>query len=374
MKKYSIILLIFVLAACGKNESSSDNADVKLQEYKTQVAELNKKISELQNVANSDNSISGEALKISVIDISESKFEHYFTSTASLEAVESAFISPEMSGQVKQIHIAEGSFVKKGQLLISLNSSILKSSLNELETALALAELVFKKQSELWDKKIGSEMQYLEAKNQKESLENKIASLKEQIEMTKIKAPVSGIIDAIRIKVGEMAMPGQPIVTLINLDKMYVNANVSESYIASLAKGDKVTITFPTYPDVNLESTIFRVGNVIDEGNRTIKIQVLINNINKKFKPNMVAQVKLKDYQNNNAILIPSIIVRNDLEGSYVFVVEKQNGKNVAAKRYIKTGKSNNENTIIIEGLKVGEKVISEGYNLVKNGTFVDFN
>ena len=238
---------------------------------------------------------------------------------------------------------------------------------------MGLVKIIYKKQSELWEKQIGSEIQYLEAKNNKESLENKISSLKAQIELTKVKAPISGIIDAVNVKVGEMAMPGQPIISLVNLNKMYVNADVSESYISSLTKGDKVSITFPTYPELKIESSIFRIGNIIAAGNRTVKVQVLINNSNNKLKPNMVAHVKLKNYNNKSAISIPSIIIRNDLEGAYVYVVENESGKNIAAKRYITTGKSNNENTIITENLVEGEKVITEGYNLVKNGTEVKF-
>ena len=374
MKKYNFILLVFIFTSCG-GEMTKEEANNKIQECKSQISELNNQITDLEKItkANKNDSTSAKALRISVQEISSTNFDHFFTSSANLESVKSAFISPEMNGQVKKIYIKEGVFVKKGQLLVSLNSSVLRSSLVELETALGLAEIVFKKQSDLWEKKIGSEIEYLKAKNNKESLENKISSLKAQIELTKVKAPISGIIDAVNIKVGEMAMPGQPIISLVNLDKMYVNANVSESYISSLTKGDEVSITFPTYPELNIESKIYRIGNIIAAGNRTVKVQVLINNTNNKLKPNMVAHIKFNDYNNKSAISIPSIIIRNDLQGAYVYVVENENGKNIASKRYITTGKSNNENTIITKNLVEGEKVITEGYNLVKNGTEVKF-
>jgi RND family efflux transporter MFP subunit len=373
MKKYSLIIAFALfLNACGDGKLTEQEAHTKIQEYKTQIDDLNNKIEQLKTDHISD-STAGTALKIEVITATASNFEHYITASGALEAVESAFISPEMNGQIKQVLVSEGNYVKKGQLMFSLNDNVLKSSLVELETALALAEVIYKKQSELWQQKIGSEIQYLEAKNQKESLENRIASLKAQMELTKIKAPISGIIEDIRVKVGEMAMPGQPIATLVNLDKMYVNANVSEAYIASLNKGDKVSITFPNFATLKIESTIHRIGNIIEAGNRTVKVQSIIANSKNMLKPNMVAQITMKDFQNANAILIPSIIVRNDLDGTFIYTVKDEKGKKVAQKRYIKVGKSDNENTIVSEGLQLGETVITQGYNLVKNGTVVKF-
>jgi len=374
MKKFSTIVFIALFfASCSNSELSKKEAEEKIHEYQNQIAELNDKINELKPIANANDTSSSNILKISVLEVSKTNFEKHFTTSASLEAVNSAFISPEMNGQVKKIYVSEGSFVKQGELLVSLNDNILKSSLVELETALGLAEIVFKKQSELWSKKIGSELEYLQAKNSKESLENKIASLKVQIELTKIKAPISGIIDAINIKVGEMASPGMPIINLVNLDKIYVNANISESYLATLSKGDKIEVSFASFPELNIQSTIQRIGNIVEPGNRTVKIQAVINNTNNKLKPNMIAQVKLNDYASQNSVAIPSILIRDDLDGAYVYIVKENNGKKEAKKQYVKTGKSNNEKTVVVEGLVEGDLVISEGYNLVKNGSLVNF-
>jgi membrane fusion protein (multidrug efflux system) len=315
-------------------------------------------------------------LSVTVKNMGYEKFEHFFTANGSVEAVKDAFISPEINGQIKKIHVKEGQRVKEGDLLISLNSDVTESAIAEVKTALELAQTVYKKRKGLWDKQIGSEIQYLEAKTNEESLENKLKTLQAQLDMSKIKAPISGIVDEIFKKEGELAIPGMQLIQLVNLEKIYINAEVSEAYIAKVGKGDGVEVTFPSYPDLAMETVIYRTGHVVKPANRTFLVQLLLDNRKESLKPNMLAVIRMRDYSENTAMVVPSIIIKNDLEGLYLYVVEKEEKKEkenakwvtVARKTYVEPGMSEGSNTVIMNGLKPGQQVIIKGYNLVKNG------
>lgn len=314
---------------------------------------------------------SNSTLLVTVKKLSYESFDHYFMANGTIEAVEDAFISPEINGQIKTIQVKEGQRVKKNQLLISLNADIIKNTIAEVKANLELAKTVYKKREGLWNKKIGSEIQYLEAKTNKESLENRLKSLEAQLEMSNIKAPISGIVDDIFRKEGELAIPGMQLLQLVNLKEVFVNADVSENYLAKIKKGDPVTVTFSSYPELKIETIIYRIGNVIKSKNRTFLIQLLLDNPDEKLKPNMVAMIKMKDYFSEAALVIPAIIIKNDLKGSYVYVAEEKEGKKIAVKTYITPGLSEGNHTMVDQGLQPGQQVIVKGYHLVKNGMTV---
>jgi membrane fusion protein (multidrug efflux system) len=279
----------------------------------------------------------GTKLLVSVKNLAYEKFEHFFLANGTVEAVNDAFISPEINGRIKTLHVREGQWVEKGQLLVSLNSEVTESGLAEVKSALQLASIVYEKRRDLWDKKIGSEIQFLEAKTNKESLENRLKSLEAQLQMARIKAPISGIVDEIDQKEGELVVPGLRLIQLVNLKKVYVNADVSETYIAKIKKGDPVEASFPSYPGYTLAGDIHRLGQVVKSQNRTF-------------------------------LVVPSIIIKNDMQGSYLYVVEGREGQGKARKTYVTPGISEGSNTMITAGLEPGWKVIVQGYNLVKNG------
>jgi membrane fusion protein (multidrug efflux system) len=310
----------------------------------------------------------GTKLLVSVKNLAYEKFEHFFLANGTVEAVNDAFISPEINGRIKTLHVREGQWVEKGQLLVSLNSEVTESGLAEVKSALQLASIVYEKRRDLWDKKIGSEIQFLEAKTNKESLENRLKSLEAQLQMARIKAPISGIVDEIDQKEGELVVPGLRLIQLVNLKKVYVNADVSETYIAKIKKGDPVEASFPSYPGYTLAGDIHRLGQVVKSQNRTFLVQVLLDNAGEKLKPNMVAVLKIKDFSAEAALVVPSIIIKNDMQGSYLYVVEGREGQGKARKTYVTPGISEGSNTMITAGLEPGWKVIVQGYNLVKNG------
>lgn len=315
-----------------------------------------------------------QAIAVEVKEMAPEAFSHYFTVNGSVEAVKEAFISPEMLGQVKEILVSEGQRVKKGQLLATLNASVIQKSISEVKTGLDLARTIYQKRKGLWEKKIGSEIQYLEAKTQKESMENKLKTLEAQLEMTRIKSPINGIVDEIAKKVGELSTPGMMLLRVVNLSKLYVNADISEAYLAKIAKGDSVEVTFPSFPDLTVKTKIYQTGNVVNRDNRTFKVKLLIDNVDEKLKPNILAVIKLKDFDTDGAMVVPSIIIKQDIKGSYVYVVKEEEKTLTALKTYIVPGISEESETMIEEGLKNGQKVITRGYNLVKNGVEIKIN
>jgi RND family efflux transporter MFP subunit len=322
----------------------------------------------------------GTALLVEAKTLTHETFDHYFQANGTVEAVQDAFISPEINGQIKKIHVKEGQRVKKGDLLVSLSSDVTESAIAEVKSGLELAKTIYKRRKGLWEKKIGSEVQYLEAKTNKESLENKLKTLQAQLEMTQIKAPIDGIVDKIFRKEGELAIPGMQLTQLVNLKKVYVNAEVSEAYLPMLKKGDAVQVTFPTYPDLTVDTVIHRTGNVIKMENRTFLVQLKLDNRDERLKPNIIAILKMKDFSAAAALVVPSIIIKNDLNGSYLYVVEEKEGKLLAKKTYVTPGKSEGGNTMITKppkppkgprdpkGLEPGQREIKAGYNLVTNG------
>jgi RND family efflux transporter MFP subunit len=232
---------------------------------------------------------------------------------------------------------------------------------------LSLAKTTFERQKRLWDQKIGSEIQFLQAKTQKESLENNIAILKSQAKKMKIIAPFNGVIDEIFPKTGELTSPQTPVVRLINLDKMYVEAEVSEKYISSIKKGTEAIIQFENNA-TQITSTVNQVANYIDPNNRSFKVKIYINNSDKKLKPNLIANLRLNDFTSKNALTIPSNIIQEDQEGnSFVFKIEENNNQFKAIKTIIKSGLSYNNRTNIESGLAANDLIINKGSRGVKN-------
>jgi RND family efflux transporter MFP subunit len=272
---------------------------------------------------------------------------------------------------MKEILVEEGDVVKKGQLLARLNSSITENTIEEVKTQLELANILFEKQQQLWEKNIGSEVQYLRSKNNKEALESKLLTLEAQREMAYVRSPLNGIVDRINIEEGELAMPGLQLMQIINLNKLKILAEISEKYLPVINKGDFVELTFPTYPDIRLGVPVSRTGNVVNLGNRTFPVELRIDNIDGKLKPNILALITFLDFSQEEALVVPSIIVKSDIQGEYVYVARNIEGKKIAKKVYISTGRSYNDESLVVSGLEVGDQIIIEGYSLVTDGTEV---
>jgi len=313
-----------------------------------------------------------EAVSVKVKKVQIQPFYHYLELTGNVSAVQSAFISPQINGQVLAVNVEDGDVVTAGQSLVEINSTIIRNSISEVESQLALATTTYEKQKELYEKKITSEIQFLQVKTQKEALEKKLATLQEQLSFTKVLAPFSGIVENIRIKVGELAAPGRQLLELVNLNKMKILADVSESYIAKIHIGDSVEVRFPDYPSLQYHIPIYRKSNIINPSSRTFSIELRFLNKNKLVKPNMIANLRLCDYATDSALVVPSIIIKKDFDKSFVFVMKHKDGKTIAEKITVETGQSYDGNTMITRGLSENDAVIVDGYNQIVDGSVVE--
>jgi len=368
MKKLALCALIAVAVSCASDKGNKSPQEL-LHDYKVEVAELNKKIKELESqIAVSDTAPSKNGVKVTVDVLDNKPFHHYFKVGGSANAEQKSYISPEMGGQIKQIHVIEGQRVKKGDLLVSLNASAIRSQIAELKMNLELATTVYEKQKELWDQGIGSEISFLETKTNKESLEQKLVTANAQLDMAIINAPFDGIVDKIIGKEGELSSPGYELVRMVNLRKIEVLADVAETYLGKIKKGDNVTVEFPSIHKT-VQARIFRVGNIINPNNRSVEITVKIDNADESIKPNMVAVLELQDYENPSVISVPSMIVKSDVTGkSFLFIAEKDENGYVAKKVFVEPGNSYLDNTEILKGLQPGQKAIVEGFASVSSG------
>lgn len=362
------IISIFIISCSSNNDSNSDTE--KLKSYKEEIKELNKKIAEIED-AGEKLDYSGLKIPVKVESIVKQSFSHNFIAAGELESIEEAFISPEITGQIMSVNVKEGQQVKKGQMLAKLNTVIIENTIREVKTQLSLAKTIYEKQTVLWNKNIGSEQQYLQVKNNYESFQNKLNTLNAQYDMALIKSPIDGVIEKIALKKGELASPGMQFMQIVNIDKLFVTLKLSEAYLSVIKKGDIVDITFTSYPGITFREPVYRTGNVINKQNRTFIVQIKIDNENGKLKPNLLANVKINDYDTDNAIVLPSIIIKEDMTGSFIYIIGDDNGNCVADKIYIKTGISYKDKTEVIEGLSAGDVIITDGYNNVSNGSAV---
>ena len=371
MKKVFILIAIAALTACGGGDDNPDAIKKKITEYNLQIEDLKAKVAELEkklNATDPKDDMNNKLLSVNVQKVVPRLFKHHFEAGGSVKAENEAYISPQLNGQITAIYVEEGDRVKKGQLLAKLNTDVTDNTIQEVKTSLELARTVFKKQKELWDQNIGSEIDYLNAKNRVEALESKLKTLKAQKEMAELRSPIDGIVDNILLKVGELASPGRQFMQVVSLNNLYIKADVSEVYLSKIKKGDTVEVTFPTYPDIKMKVPVSRLGNVINPQNRTFVVEVKIKNPDGKLKPNILAILRMNDYTKENALIVPSVIVKQDMKGKYLYRVKKDGDNFIAEKVYVEVGMSEGDTTMITEGLNPGDEVIVAGYNLVANG------
>jgi len=370
MNRLIIITIISIfLLSCSSNDNNNSDTQ-KLESYKERVKDLNKKIAKIEE-DNSNKEYSGLKIPVKVETVALQPFSHSFIATGEIESIKEAFISPEIAGQIISINVTEGQQVIKDQLLAKLNTVIIENTINEIKTQLSLAKTIYEKQTVLWNKNIGSERQYLQAKNNYDNLQNKLKTLNAQYNMALIKSPIDGIVEDIRLKKGELASPGMQFMQIVNIDELYVTLKLSEAYISSIKKGDIVDISFPSYPGLVYSEPVYRTGNVINKQNRTFIVQIKINNKKGKLKPYMLANININDYNVDKAIILPSIIIKTDMNGPFIYVIGKDNDNYVSNKKYIETGISYKDKTEVINGLNIGDVIITDGYNNVSDGSVV---
>ncbi|MFW6100579.1 MAG: efflux RND transporter periplasmic adaptor subunit, partial [Bacteroidota bacterium] len=258
------------------------------------------------------------------------------------------------------------------KLMAKLNTSVIESNIEEAKTNLELARETFQKQKRLWKDSVGSEMQYLEAKNRTENLENRLKTLREQLDMSEIRAPFDGIVEEINQKTGELGTPGAQLLHLVNLKQLKVKATLAEQYMSGVQKGDSVKIRFPAFPNTVRTVPVTRKGQVIDKTSRTFTVEARIDNENEKIKPNQISVMNVRNYTKDSALVIPSNVIKQDMEGDYVYILQEKQDAKVAHKVYIETGRSHNNQTMLTDGVEPGQKVITSGYTQVSEGIRVN--
>ncbi len=364
------LLVIGLLSSCGSGDKKE-----KLEKLKQQSAELLAEISQLEKeIALSGDSASStiKVKDVAVIKIAYEPFKHFIAIQGRVEGDENVTLSAKTAGVVNRILVNEGDEVREGQTLAELDNAVFQQSLEEVNTALAFATDVYEKQKNLWDQKIGSEIQFLSAKNNKEGLEKKRATLKEQLELSKIKAPINGVIDAVDIKIGQSLMPGMPAIRVVNLNTLKVKAEISETYASKIKKGNDVVIFFPDL-EKEITSKIFYTSKVINNITRTFSAEANLDEQNPDYRPNMVVVLKVIDYQKDSSIVIPLNYIQQTGTSSYVYVASTQNGKKMATKREIKVGQIYNGKAEITEGLNLNDQLITVGYLDLAESMLINF-
>lgn len=367
------IAMITAIASCGGG-NTADKKKADLEKLKAQYTELGEKIKSLESElsTNGDSSTVNVKMKdVAVTALQIGTFVHSIDVQGHIEGDENVMVIAKMPGTLIRLSVNAGDQVKAGQVLGEIESTTMAAQLADLKTNYALVKDVYLKQKALWDQKVGTELQFLQAKTNKESLEQKINQLNETIDMFKIKAPFSGTVDEVMAKIGQTVGSGSPVLRIVNLNKLKVKAELAESYSASVHTGDKVNLAFP---DINksVSSTVLYTGKVINPMTRTFNVEVALPSDN-IYRPNMVAQVGIIDYQNNKALVVPINTIQNIDGKDYVFVASVKNGKKEATKKEVKVGLIYNGKAEIVNGLNEGDMLITTGYVNLNEGELLRF-
>ena len=378
-----IIITVFLNSCSNKNEPSLEEIlatndvellksrkseiDAKLEELTLDLSQLNNKLSVLNKDRNTP--------LITTIRTSEQKFNHFIELQGNVKTKQNVLVYPEMPGILNKVYVKEGQKVKKDQILATIDDGGLSQQLLLLKSNEQLAKTTFERQKRLWDQQIGSEIQYLQAKTSYDSQKNATRQLIKQLGKFTIRAPFSGIIDDVFKEKGTVVAPGPgaELFRIINLSNMYIETDVPESYISSIKKNKMVEVNFPILGR-SYDSSIRQVGNFINPSNRTFRIEVGIPNLDGEIKPNLTAKLRLNDYSNSNAILIPQSIISENAKGQqFIYVVKDNKEKNqvYAERLVIETGKTNGDFIEVTKNLDANVEVILEGARSVNNGQVV---
>lgn len=376
----SLLMMTFLLASCGSGNKQSVDDVIESKNLESIRAKKTELVTEQnlikQEIKKLDIVIAqlDEGKKIPLITtfkLQESDFKHFLELQGNVTTKNLLMIYPEFSGVLTNVYVKEGQKVRKGEVLGKIDDGGLSQQLAQLKIQAELAKTTFERQQRLWDQKIGSEMQYLQAKSNYESQNQAIAQLEQQVAKTIVRAPFSGTIDDILTEQGSVVMPGQTeLLRIINLDNMYIVTDVPEKYIANITRNKKVEVEFPVL-DKKIDSKVRQVGNFINPANRTFKVEVSVPNKDKSIKPNLTAKLKINDYSNKNALLIPQGIISENASGEqYVYIVTDKAGNDeaVAEKKIITTGLTQGDYIEVIDGLEVGNEIIQEGARSVNDG------
>jgi len=357
MKKIAYIAAVLALASCGQ----------KAKDYKTELADLKAQQGDIANKiakieAEHPAADSAKVTDVRVYEIKPSSFTNYVQIQGKIDAQDNVTAYPQMQATITAINAKPGQHVSKGQLLVQLDNSVLKQNIAQAEAQLSLANTVYQRQKNLWDQKIGTEVQYLQAKTNYEAGQKQIAGLRQQSDMYTIKSPITGTIDQMDLKLGQVATPGQTGIRIVNADILKVKADVPESNSGDVQQGNKVKILVPDAND-SLTTTVTFAAKVIDPSSRSFAVEVKLPE-RKTLRPNMTAILKIASYNNGNAIVVPVKSIQKSENGDFVFV----NNNGTAKKVTVKVGATYGGQSEILSGLKSGDSLVTDGASDIEDG------
>jgi RND family efflux transporter MFP subunit len=375
----AIVAVATILVSCGDagKKNSADAKKKQLADYKIQLKEITGKIETLEKeIAKLDTAfhVQQKTKLITVEQLKKQDFKHYIEVQGNVDAEENVIALNQQPGIVTSINVKVGDHVTKGQILgLTQTTSALEDQVRSTETQVALAKTAFEKQERLWEQKIGSEIQYLQAKTQKEAAESGLAALKKQVEMTKIIAPISGTVDAVNLRIGDMAAPSQlmPGIRIINEGSLKVKAKLADSDFGKIKNNDRVEVVFPDINKSEITSVSY-VSKTIDPRSRTFSLEAKLNNPRNEYGANMIAKLKINDALLRNVLLVPTNVIQKSTEGKYVLIAVEEKGIKVAHKKMIETGADYDGQTVVTKGLEVGDQVITFGYSEVVDGQRIE--
>lgn len=381
MKKiFPLFLITLFLVSCASGDKKSVEAVIESQNLESIRAKKSELVTK-QNLIKQD--IKKLDIVISELDagtkiplittfnLETSSFKHFLEIQGNVTTKDLLMIYPEFSGVLTNVYVKEGQKVQKGAVLAKIDDGGLSQQLAQLTIQAELAKTTFERQQRLWDQKIGSEMQYLQAKSSYEAQNQAIAQLEQQVAKTIVRAPFSGTIDDVFTEQGSVVMTGQSqLMRIVNLNNMYIETDVPEKYVANITRGKKVEIEFPVLGK-KIDSKVRQVGDFINPGNRTFKVEISVPNKEHSIKPNLTAKLRINDYSNESALLIPQGIISENANGEqYIYVVndKKDDNEATAVKKIIETGLTQGDYIEVINGLEAGIEIIQEGARSVNDG------
>lgn len=373
MKHISLAFLtaVILLTACTPPSDLETKKKV-LSELKSKRTEIAQQISDLEAEIAEMQPVEVKAKAVNGLTLSVQSFEHKIEFQGTADTDNNITLMGEANGSIERIAVTEGNYVEAGQLLLEVDAKAIQANRSQLESALDLAKTTYERQARLWDQKIGTEMQFLQSKNQVESIEAQLQQLDANLENFELRSPISGFVDQVFVKEGESMMPGSPMIRIVNLSSITVTADVSEAYVQAAKKGKDIEVRFPSI-DRTIQAKISAVGQVIDPANRTFKVEVNIPNKGGLIKPNMLAILKMNDYTKQEAIVVPAKFVQSDRFGNnYVFVGKKFDGAARAVKEPIIVGQRYNGMVEVTSGLKPNNLLITDGSRELSDRMIID--
>ena len=357
MKKILYIATILFLAACSNKPKDKKT---ELADLQKQQSEINSKITKLQ--AETGSTDSTKSTEVSTIEVKPGHFTNYVQIQGKIDAQDNVTAYPQAPGTIIAINARVGQHVSRGQVLAQLDNSVLKQQIAQAQSQVSLLNTLFQRQKNLWDQKIGTEVQFLQAQTNLQSAQKQVAALNEQARLYRITSPISGTIDQMDLKLGQVAQPGTTGIRIVNADNLKVKADVPESYSASVGTGNNVKIVVPDAND-SLVTKVTFAAKAIDPTSRSFAVEIKLPT-RKTLRPNMTAILKIADYSKANAIIVPIKAIQKSEDGDYVFV----NNSGTAKRKTVKVGATYGGQSEIISGLNAGDQLITAGAEDIEDG------